>query len=78
MTISVTDLKTRLLEVIRNIEREQTSVDVERHGRVVARLVPVSSPESRSRAWTRLRGSGELLSDPEESVLEDRDFESLQ
>lgn len=78
MTISVTDLKARLLEVIRNIEREQTSIDVERHGRVVARLVPVSSPESRSSAWTRLRGSGALLSDPAESVLEDGDFESLR
>lgn len=65
----------RLLEVIREMEREGRSVDVERHGRVVARLIPAVAASPRARPWTRLRGSGMLLASPEESVLDESDFE---
>jgi prevent-host-death family protein len=66
MTISVTELKARLLEIVREVESSGTPVDVERHGRVVARIVPAAT--KRIRPWEALRGSGELLADPEESV----------
>ncbi|MGZ5443271.1 MAG: type II toxin-antitoxin system Phd/YefM family antitoxin [Thermoanaerobaculia bacterium] len=66
MTISVTDLKARLLEIVREVERTGESVEVERHGRVVARIVPAT--EKRVRPWEALHGSGKLLADPEESV----------
>lgn len=65
-TISVTELKARLLEVVREVEREGKAVDVERHGKVVARIVPATA--RRVRPWEALYGSGELLGDPEESV----------
>lgn len=66
MTISVTELKARLLEIVREVEREGKAVDVERHGKVVARIVPATP--KRVRPWEALYGSGEFLGDPEESV----------
>ena len=66
MTISVTELKARLLEIVREIEREGKAVDVERHGKVVARLVPATT--KRVRPWEALYGSAVFLGDPEESV----------
>ena len=39
MTISVTELKARLLEIVRDVERQGTIVEVERHGQVVARII---------------------------------------
>ena len=66
MTISVTDLKARLLEIVREVEREGKTVEVERHGKVVARIVPAT--EKRVRPWEALRGSAKLIADPEESV----------
>lgn len=78
MTISVTELKARLLEVIRELERDQKAVDIERHGRIVARLIPASDVRHEGRPWGRLQGSGTLLSEPEESVLEEAEFEALR
>ena len=66
MTISVTELKARLLEIVREVEREGKAVDVERHGKVVARIVPAET--KRVRPWEALYGSGTFLGDPEESV----------
>lgn len=78
MTISVTQLKSRLLEIIREVEREGRSVDVERHGRVVARLIPAASGRADGAPWTRLRGSARLLAEPAESVLDESEFEALE
>lgn len=76
MTISVSELKARLLEIVREVERDGTVVDVERHGYVVARIIPAVSPSASARPWEALRGSGTLLAAPEESVLEEGDFEA--
>ncbi len=77
MTISVTELKARLLEIIREVERDQKAVEIERHGRVVARLIPASEVRHEGRPWLRLQGTGTLLSEPGESVLEETEFEAL-
>jgi prevent-host-death family protein len=76
MTISVSELKARLLEIVREVEREGTVIDVERHGQVVARIIPATSRTASKRPWEALLGSGTLLSSPEESVLEESDFEA--
>jgi prevent-host-death family protein len=76
MTISVTELKARLLEIVREVEREGTVVEVERHGQVVARIVPASPAAASARPWERLHGTGTLLASPEESVLDESDFEA--
>ena len=77
MTISITDFKARCLEIIRDVENSGESVEISRRGRVVARVVSVAGDRSvDSPAWHRLRGSGNLLATPEESVLSDEDFEA--
>lgn len=55
------------------------AVDIKRHGRLVARLTPpVSAPHDTPRPWEALRGSGVLLREPEESVLEAQAFDALR
>lgn len=76
MTISVSELKARLLEIVREVERDGTVIDVERHGQIVARIIPAVSSAASKRPWEVLRGTGTLLSEPEESVLEESDFEA--
>ena len=78
MTISVSELKAHLLQIVREVEREGTVIDVERHGKIVARIVPATSPSTAARPWETLLGTGTLLADPEESVLEERDFEAAR
>jgi prevent-host-death family protein len=79
MTISVTELKARCLEIIREVEREQKVVEIMRRGQVVARLLPASAASrAKAKPWEQLRGTGELLGPPEQSVLEQRDFEALR
>ncbi len=78
MTISVTELKSRLLEIIREVERGQKAVEIERHGRIVARLIPASDVLHEGSPWARLHGMGTLLSEPGESVLEETEFEALR
>ena len=78
MIISVTELKARCLEIIRQVEREGNVVEIARHGEVVARLLPANAASADARPWQKLRGTGELLATAEESVLEDRDFEALR
>lgn len=71
MTISVTELKARCLEIIREIERDGKVVEIVRRGEIVARLLPATPPGTADvKPWERLRGSGDLLAAPEESVLE--------
>lgn len=75
MTISVSELKARLLEIVREVEREGTVIDVERHGQVVARIIPASSLSKADRPWEALLGAGALLAAPEESILKESDFD---
>ena len=79
MDISVTEFRAHCLELIRQVEAGGEVVDIKRHGRLVARLTPaVSSPNDTPRPWEALRGSGELLGDPEESVLDAQAFDALR
>ena len=79
MTISVTDFKAHCLEILRNVEEHGGTVEIERRGRVVARLVPVVGHRSETlRPWERLRGTGRLEAAPGESFLRDEDFEATR
>lgn len=78
MTISVTELKSRLLEIVREVERDGTIIDVERHGQLVARIIPAVAPSAAVRPWEALLGTGTLLAAPAESVLEEHDFEAAR
>jgi antitoxin (DNA-binding transcriptional repressor) of toxin-antitoxin stability system len=77
MDISVTRFRASCLELIRRVETGGEPVDIKRRGRVVARLAPPPlAAERPRRPWERLRGSGELLAEPGESVLDAGDFEA--
>jgi len=77
MDISVTRFRATCLELIRRVETGGEPVDIKRRGKVVARLAPPpQSGERLRKPWERLRGSGELLAEPGESVLRPRDFEA--
>ena len=79
MTISITELKARCVEIIRDLERDGEAVEIVRDGEIVARLLPATAVRAtEAKPWERLLGTGVLLATPEESVLEDRDFEALR
>lgn len=80
MTITVSELEARADEIVREVEREGRMVEVECDGRIIARIVPAVPSAARkaevAAALARLRGSGVLLADPDESVLRFEDFEA--
>jgi antitoxin (DNA-binding transcriptional repressor) of toxin-antitoxin stability system len=77
MDISVTQFRAKCLELIRRVEIGGEAVDIKRRGKVVARLAPPPAVGEPSRKpWERLRGSGDLLAGPGESVLHEREFEA--
>jgi len=75
--VSVTEFKAHCLDMIRQVEKAGTAVDLVRRGKVVARLVPTASAPQGTAAWLRLRGRGVLTVSAEESVLDERDFEAM-
>ncbi len=77
MGISVTQFRARCLDLIRRVERGGAPIDIKRRGKVVARLAPPPAAGAAPRKpWEVLRGSGVLLAEPEESVLDARAFEA--
>ena len=80
MDISVTELKQRCLEIIRQVERTGRSVEITRRGKVVARLAPSvqGTEDFKLKPWERLRGTAECDFEPGESVLREEDFEAMR
>ena len=76
--ISVTDFKAHCLDVIRQVENAGAAVDIVRHGKIVARLVPSAVAMQGTPAWLRLRGRGALLATAQESALNDQDFDAVR
>jgi prevent-host-death family protein len=74
----VTEFKAHCLDMIRQVEQAGASVELTRHGRVVARVVPMMPVAQGAPSWLRLRGAGTLRATPEESVLNAAEFEALQ
>lgn len=75
--VSVSEFKAHCLDMIRQVEKAGSAVDLVRRGKVVARLVPTTSAPQGTPAWLRLRGRGMLTAPAEESVLDERDFEAM-
>ena len=78
MTISVTAFKANCLELLRQLEGESAPIEITRHGKIVARLVPPAYGSASVSPWERLRGTGVLLATAGESVLSDDDFDALR
>lgn len=69
-------LRASCSRLIRSVVNAEEAIDIE-CSNVIACLAPrlvVTVPTPR--AWERLRGSGELLAGPEESVLQQEAFEA--
>jgi len=76
--VSVTEFKAHCLDVIRQVEQDGTAIDLTRHGKVVARLVPTPQTAQGISPWLRLRGRGRLGGTPEATVLDAADFDALR
>ncbi len=78
LAVSVTEFKARCLDLIRQVEQAGDAVELTRHGKVVARLIPTAPAAQGAPAWHRLRGQGKLVAAPEESVLDSGQFDALR
>jgi antitoxin (DNA-binding transcriptional repressor) of toxin-antitoxin stability system len=77
MVISVTRFRASCLQLIRRVETGGEAVDIKRRGKIVARLSPPPAvAEVPRKPWEQLRGSGALLAEPGESVLDEHAFEA--
>ena len=74
--VSVSEFKAHCLDMIRQVEQAGAAIDLTRHGKVVARLVPTAPAARGTPTWMRLRGRGALAASPAESVLDVTDFEA--
>lgn len=77
MTIKVTEFKSQCLELLRTLEKDGKPIEITRHGKTIARVLPVSNHVNKgAKPWQRLRGTGKLASGPGESFLSESDFEA--
>jgi prevent-host-death family protein len=78
MDISVSELKQRCLEVVREVETSGKPVAITRRGRVVAQLEPASPAGApRGKPWERMRGRGKWLAAPGETFVRKKDLKGL-
>ncbi len=78
LAVSVSEFKIHCLDLIRHVEQVGDAVELTRHGKVVARLIPTIPASQGTPAWQRLRGKGMLTGTPEESVLDSEQFDALR
>ena len=79
MNISIARFRANCLEWSRRVESGGEPIDIERRGKIVPRLAPPPPVATGlPKPWERLRGSGQLLAEPGESVLDDREFDALR
>lgn len=78
IAVSVSEFKAHCLDFINKVEEGGSSLNLTRHGKVVARLIPSSAPALHDTPpWLRLRGCGALLAEAEESVLDATAFDAV-
>ena len=58
MDISVTEFKSRCLDLIRKVEQNGQAITIRRRGQVVARLEPATSVGHGGKPWEELRALG--------------------
>lgn len=79
MDVSVTRFREHCLELLSQVESSGEEVEITRDGKPVARLTPaVPRQTGKQRPWETLRGSGVLMVDPEESMLDSSAFDALR
>ncbi|MDA0294189.1 MAG: type II toxin-antitoxin system prevent-host-death family antitoxin [Verrucomicrobia bacterium] len=74
MTISATEFKAKCLSLIDEVQEQGSELIISKHGRPVARLVPVGA----EKPWLALRGKGRFTGDPFAPVVDEKDIEALR
>ena len=74
MTISATGFKAKCLSLIDEVQEQGSELIISKHGRPVARLVPVGA----EKPWLALRGKGRFTGDPFAPVVDEKDIEALR
>jgi prevent-host-death family protein len=79
MDVSVTRFREHCLELLSQVESSGEEVEITRDGKPVARLTPaVPRQAGKQRPWETLRGSGVLMVDPDESMLDSSAFDAMR
>ena len=74
MTITATEFKAKCLSLIDEVQEKGGELIISKHGRPVARLVPVGA----DKPWLVLRGKGRFTGDPFAPVVDEKDIEALR
>ena len=74
MTITATEFKAKCLSLIDEVQEQGSELIISKHGRPVARLVPVGA----EKPWLALRGKGRFTGDPFAPVVDEKDIEALR
>ena len=74
MTISATEFKAKCLSLIDEVQEQGSELIISKHGRPVARLVPVGA----EKPWLALRGKGRFTGDPFAPVVDEKYIEALR
>lgn len=77
MDISVTELKQRCLELVREVEATGKPLAITRRGRVVAQLEPAAPAAGGTKPWARMRGRGRWLARADEKFVSAKDLKGL-
>ena len=74
MTITATEFKAKCLSLIDDVHEKGGELIISKHGRPVARLVPVGA----EKPWLALRGTGRFTGDAFAPVVNEKDIEALR
>ena len=74
MTISATEFKAKCLSLIDEVQEQGSELIISKHGRPVARLVPVGA----EKPWLALRGKGRFTGGPFAPAVDEKDIEALR
>jgi len=74
MMITATEFKAKCLSLIDEVQEKGGELVISKHGRPVARLVPVGA----DKPWLALRGKGRFTGDPFAPAVDEKDIEALR
>ena len=74
MTITATEFKAKCLALIDEVQEKGGELLISKHGRLVARLIPVGA----EKPWLALRGKGRFTGDAFAPVVDEKDIEALR
>ena len=74
MKITATEFKAKCLKLLDDVNRTGDTLEISKHGKVVARVVPAGNEHP----WKALRGKGRFTGDPFAPVVDPSDIQALR